>query len=214
MLLVFSIAAFLCLRKSTHSDSALAPRAIFAIFSGSHVLLLLPIALATWSFDRYVLPLVPLVVIYLLMRYTCHGRKLPIAAWGCSAVFACYSVATTHDFFSALRARCETARLLEARGVPREHVSAGFEYDGWTQLQLKGRIVTPRYGGPGGNTMNGFWFWPYTTAVRPDYVVAYSQGLKAVEGLPSLSFKTWLPPFRRYVTVFKRADLPKPTTAQ
>ena len=95
--------------------------------------------------------------------------------------------------------------MLQTRGIPRDHISAGFELDGWTQVQATGRIAGVRQGiALDPSNTDQFWFWNYSTAVRPDYVVEYSQGPKPVNDLPSLSFDTWIPPFRRYVTVTKR----------
>ena len=186
--------------------------AVFGIFSCSYAVLLFPGIVLNLATDRYVLPVVAVLAIYCLARFQGASRPAPLLNWAVLFVFAGYAVASTHDCASALRARIEAARMLQVRGIPRESISAGFEFDGWTQLQATGRIMGARQGIPlDPKDGDKFWFWAYATAVKPDYVVMYAQGPSAVVDLPSLAFKTWLPPFRRYVTVRRRADSPTPS---
>jgi hypothetical protein len=129
-------------------------------------------------------------------------------------MYACVrhlAVATTHDYFSALRARALAAETLENRGISRNHISAGLEYDGWTQLQIAGRMKGVGYDDePQKNTRDTFWFWRYTEAVTPDYVAVYAGISEPLgHGLLRIPFTTWLPPFRRAIVVLRRADLLK-----
>jgi hypothetical protein len=183
--------------------------AVFAIFSAIYLILLLPGALIGATFDRYVLPLVPIMAIIGLHAFQHFGREIPAAAWGCLALFGCYAVATTHDYASGLRAREATAEALIAAGIPRDHVSGGFEYDGWTHVQKLSYIYVGRYGEQLGRHEDcWFWFWDHATAVTPDYVELY--GLPSSSGdsrLPRRDFVAWLPPFRRSIVVWKRSDL-------
>jgi hypothetical protein len=205
VLVVFSAAVFVSLYRVNRKHSRPRAAAVLGIFAGSYAVLLLPGLLLNLLSDRYVVPLIPVLAIYLLAEFQSEKRPASVPAWVILVAFAAYAVASSHDYSSALRARIEAARMLQARGIPRDHISAGFELDGWTQVQATGRIAGARQGiALDPSNTDQFWFWTYSTAVRPDYVVAYSQGLKEVQGLPSLSFETWLPPFRRYVTVFRR----------
>jgi hypothetical protein len=156
-------------------------------------------------FDRYLIVLLPLLVIPLLLLCQQTIREKPPAwAWILLAIPASYGIATTHDYFAAARARLQAATTVTAAGIPRSHVSAGFEYDGWTELEQNGRIpsldelvalpprrypVTPPY-----------WFWATTRHVDPVYIVANSRlrGL-AASPFPPISYNSWLPPFQRYV---------------
>ncbi len=213
--LAFSVItfAYLCKNKNICTPPPRVPAAVFTIFTCAYALFLFPGALESFIYDRYMLPLFPLLVLSIMLLFQSRVRSVPMLAWAFLVVFAAYGVATTHDYFAASRARVLAAQTLEKSGIPRTHISAGYEYDGWTQLQVTGNITGTKYGDPMQVDASTFWFWRYTTALQPDYVVEYAQGLKAVNGLPSLSFETWLPPFRRYVSVLKRADLPKAAEA-
>jgi hypothetical protein len=183
--------------------------AVFAIFSSAYLILLLPGALIGLTFDRYALPFVPIMAIVVLHAFQHFGREIPAAAWGCLALFGCYAVATTHDYASSLRARATTAEALIAAGIPRDHVSGGFEYDGWTHLQKLPYLRGARYEDRlGGHEDCWFWFWDHATAVTPDYVEVYGLTSSSGEpGLPRREFVAWLPPFRRSIVVWKRSDL-------
>ncbi len=100
---------------------------------------------------------------------------------------------------------------MEASGIARNRISAGFEYDGWTQVQASGHIQNIHYDErTRWNTTNQFGFWVKTTAIIPDYVASYWQAAAVPEkGLATVPFVTWFPPFHRAVVVLRRADLPK-----
>jgi hypothetical protein len=184
---------------------------IFAIFSGVYVLCMLPGALFGLTYDRYMLPLLPLTIFLILSSFQSCMPRVPSIAWACLGVFAAYGIVTTHDYSAALRARTVAAESLEQRGVPRNHISAGFEYDGWTQLQLTGTIRAPSLGEhPPWNLTDTFWLWSYTNAIQPQYVVRNSRAsANSTSGLPAITFTTWLPPFRRSAVVSRRSDLMK-----
>ncbi len=132
-------------------------------------------------------------------------------AWLCLIVFAGYGIIITHDYASASRARAEAAQILQSRGTPRSRVSAGLEYDAWTQLQISGTVAPIRYGDDfGWNTTDRFWFWSYATAIRPEYVAVAGRASGSAEGrLPKICYTAWTPPFRRAVIVKTRENLPK-----
>ena len=210
-LLLFSVAAFIRLyRTMTVPDRSIAV-GVFGGFSSVYMLLLVPGALVILSYDRYMLPLFPLLVIIILLTFQSSVQSLPYVAWICLGLFAAYSVATTHDYSSSLRARVRAAQMMESRGVPRNRISVGFERDGWTQLESSGTIQVVHYNEPiEWNSTDKFGFWAKTVAIRPDYVVSYwpASALPA-NRLATIPFDAWFPPFQRAVVVLKREDLPK-----
>lgn len=213
VLLVFSTAAFLFLDRNGTSKMAPVPKAVFLIFSCAYIPLLLPGSLLNSASDRYVLPLIPLLTIFLLGRFAAHKREIPAAAWACLLMFAAYSVATSHDYFSALRARTLAARRLERSGISRTRISAGLEYDGWTQLQHSGNIKGVVSGiAVDSITPGKFWFWDYATALQPDFVLTYSPTCDQSEAEPlNVRFTAWLPPGRRCINMRTRSDLAQTT---
>lgn len=208
VLVVFTGLAFILLQRSG-TKFARTPRSIFLIFSSAYITLLLPGAILGITFDRYLLPLVPMIVLFILDRFQHGKQRIPNIAWIWLLVCAAYSVAITHDYASASRVRVRAADLLRSLGIPRRHISAGFEYDAWTQLESTGTIAGAAYKDSfDWNTTDHFWFWHYTTALRPDYVVSSSR--TAIPGaLVAVPFGTWLPPFRRFAIAQPRRDLPK-----
>jgi hypothetical protein len=156
-------------------------------------------------FDRYVIVLMPLVIVPLLWRFQHSLRPtVPVWGWGLIGLFAAYGIATTHDYMASGRARLRAASAVTAAGVPRRQVSAGLEYDGWTQLEQTGRIPSPleqaaapprRY-----PISPPYWYWAKTPSVEPVYIVTYSRLAGLMDSqFPPVEFTTWLPPFRRWI---------------
>jgi len=212
VLVVFSGVALCLLHEVPRNNTDRTFVSVFLIFSCPYAALLLPGLLMNLSYDRYVLPILPLLVILLLSRFQRLARQaVPAAAWGSLLIFAGYGIAITHDYASALRARVEAARIVEQQGIPRSHVSAGFEYDGWTQLILTEKVEGSHYGTVSEwNTSDRYWFWNFTHALKPGYVVTYSRiSTPAIKVFACASYTAWMPPFRRFVVVNRREDLPK-----
>ncbi len=161
--------------------------------------------------DRYVLPLLPIAVIPLLWRYQQRiGRRPPAWGWVLLGLFAFYGIATTHDYLAAARARLEAASAVTAAGVPRTSVTAGLEYDAWTELEQSGHVNDEGIRNPPGayRPQEGrrypvsppYWFWEETPSVEPRYLVVYSRlpGLRDAP-FPPARYHAWLPPFHRQV---------------
>jgi hypothetical protein len=178
---------------------------VFAVFCLGYLALLLPGIFLGFAFDRYMLPILPLVMLVVLAQFQ---KRVPAVAWGCLAAFACYGIATTHDYSAALRARIAAAHQL---GVGREHVSVGFEYDGWTELERSEYVSVVQYAdlfADGHAKGLWFWFWNHTPHLQPDFVVLNWNSPGPVHGGEmKVDFRAWLPPFERSAVVWKRSDL-------
>jgi hypothetical protein len=206
--LLFSVTALIRLGATQRVSVGSIPVRVFAIFSFGYTLLLFPGSLLGITYDRYLLPLLPLLVICILLAFGSRAQPVPVLAWACVILFGAYATATTHDYFSGVRARVLAAEDLRNRGVPRYRISGGFDYDGWTQLEVAGTITPPIYGEKLFVTPYNFWFWNKSTALKPDYVVCFwPEPNPPPEKIAAVSFRTWLPPFRRTVVALKRTDL-------
>jgi len=160
--------------------------------------------------DRYLIPFLPLFAIPLLRHYQVNiSQSVSRWSWVMLALFGLYGVATTHDAFAADRARLTAARTLEQAGIPRTEIMAGFDYDGWTQLETAGYVNHRQIENPAGAyrrvTCTGpkvvqLWFAPLMTAIRARYFVTLSR-LPELEDGPAapVSYTTWLPPAGRQV---------------
>lgn len=138
--LFFSLACVAHLVVMKRLSLASMPAVVFTIFSCLYMSLLFPGALLGMTFDRYLLPLFPLLVISILRSFRSCSQPISGTAWVCLILFGTYATATSHDYFSGLRARVLAAHNLESQGIRRDHISAEFDYDGWTQLELLVRL--------------------------------------------------------------------------
>jgi hypothetical protein len=134
---------------------------------------------------------------------------MPIA-WAMLVVMACYAIATTHDALSRRRAQRFAAEMLQRRGAPRTAISAGLEFDAWTQLTREGYINRPgvvriEHGSPFrvlprryyGAKLNIYWV-SYMPSVRPRWFVFLSPMPQAARtAFSPVIYRCWLPPFRR-----------------
>jgi hypothetical protein len=183
----------------------------FGVFSLGYIALILPGALIGLAFDRYMLPLVALLILSLLMQFGRYERRIPVSAWCCLLVFSYYGIGTTHDYFAGLRARIAMAHEIEETGIGRDHISAGFEYDGWTLVKRSGYVRVVQYDDRFvDNSSRGFWFefWNHAPDFRPDVVILNWNSTHPVHGGElRADFRAWTPPFRRSIVAWKRTDL-------
>lgn len=128
--------------QSSANKDALSLRSFAFLFAPACLVYALALIYRGIPMDRYLIPLLPALVIPLLWQYQRHVRAAPPAlGWAVVGLFALYGVATTHDYLSAGRARQAAASALTAAGIPRTSFTAGMEYDGWTELEHSGHVV-------------------------------------------------------------------------
>ena len=187
---------------------------ILGLFSLSYFLLLTPRGAFSIIQIRYLLGLVPGIIVALLFLYQERiGPKIPNLAIATLAVFAVFSIAGTHDFFSESRAVVQTVKTLQTSGISRYLIQAGFPDDGWAQIQHGGHINDPRIEIPAGAYhYTGFnltyprpytnWFGDLTPSVVARYFIVPEQ-LSGFTGtrFPPTHYTTWLPPFHRALYV-------------
>jgi len=156
-------------------------------------------------FDRYLLLLLPGTATVLLLWAESRERsewilqKTMPFAWALLAVFAFYGIASTQDYWALARARVTATGKLEAAGVPRTAIDAGFEYNAWTELQVSGRINSRWVVNPAG------FYRPdlsQTPSVVPQYRLEYEPSAEAkVSEFGSVPYVSFLPPFHKQVSI-------------
>jgi hypothetical protein len=164
-------------------------------------------------FDRYLTPILPLLVIPLLWLHQRRGvSNPPASAWVALAVFVLYGVGATHDYFAASRARRQASSNLLNTGVQRLKVPAGLETDAWAELEYSGQTkpaIVPGerrgdirvFDGLRGNPVwPPYWFWARVPHIDPVYLVTYSRldGLDDA-GFAPVPYRTWLPVSTHFV---------------
>jgi hypothetical protein len=183
-------------------------------FSLGYIIMLLPRGLYALLYDRYLLGLMPLAIILLIRLYQqVIGANLPAISFVMLGAFGFFTVAGTHDWFAANRARIVAVEEVRATGVPTTAIQGAFEYDGWTQIEAAGYVNEERIEVPAGAFHKNmrmyrlpercwhFFGW-YAPAIDPKYLIVSSQSpCFAASRFPPVTFRTWLPPFRRTIYV-------------
>jgi hypothetical protein len=175
-------------------------------FTIAYVGLLLPRAGFENIWDRYILPLLFVAIVFALRLYQEKFQaRLPVAALILALCFGAYATASLHDRFAMYRARAKAVQEVLAAGVPITSVSGGWDYDGWTELELSGHIVDARMRVPAGvnlptPTHYGLndcpWF--YCTMfphMLPYYTISFLPD-PAVTKFAPVPYRTWVDPSR------------------
>ncbi len=102
-------------------------RLLLLSFAGAY--LLWHLCTATFIFDRYLLPLLPVVFLLGLDAAPPFLSRSRVVL-GVLLVSGLFSVAATHEYLSWNDARDRAVRALQARGIPDADVDGGFEVNG------------------------------------------------------------------------------------
>jgi hypothetical protein len=157
-------------------------------------------------FDRYLLPVVPWGATLLLLWFEKDNpdaagitRRAMPAAWTLLAILALYGIASTQDFWALAKARVKAARKLEAAGVPRTAIDAGFEYNAWTELMNSGHLNSRWVRNPPGSYNPNF---SQTPSVVPEYRLEYLLTPETSSSeFGSVPYVSALPPFHKQVRI-------------
>ncbi|MFN8642524.1 MAG: hypothetical protein U0802_13050, partial [Candidatus Binatia bacterium] len=154
--------------------------------------LYLAVATAAVQFDRYFLPLVPLLGLALLPP--ADGRRAGPGSRAAGAVllalYAAYAVAGTHDYLAWNRARWQALEELADAGVTPQRIDGGFEFN----APLFYRDGARDSGGRG----HSWWF-----VVDDEYLIAMGPvpGYAIERRIP---YRRWLPPVPAEIAVLRR----------
>ena len=161
-------------------------------------------------YDRYALPLAPVLIFGILRMWQTAGRPRPNAAgYLLLAVFAAFGIAVTHDHFELSRQRVAALEALRSLGIERQRIEAGFEADMSYQEEARGSIYRGEPGGPPvqdaplpTDGSPRIWYSPMTPAITPAYYMATSPLPHMNDcAVPRFDYRTWLPPTERRLYV-------------
>jgi hypothetical protein len=114
-------------------------------FTIAYFCLVLPHCLLLGFFDRYLLPILPILLIFLLRLFEDRiQEKLPLASVVLTLIFAAFAVAGTHDAFSLFRAEAAAITELQSAGIPDTYIDGGLEHNALTQVKQFGHTNDPR----------------------------------------------------------------------
>ena len=188
-------------------------------FSVFYFLLLCPLALIGAFFDRYLLEIAAVLLVYMLRWHQERvSRNIPAIATATLAAIAFLGVASTHDLFSLARAEVRLTNALQEAGVPRTQIRAGFAFDSVTEVYATGYVSDPHLTKPSGSyhpplqNQSGPCqdpFLIYVPALDVKYVVTSGpRPCTALTSFPPQSYRTWLPPATRGLFVAKPRTTP------
>lgn len=183
-------------------------------FSVAYLALLCPRGLYGMLYDRYFLGLMPVAIVLLLKLHESQWKRpVPTACFGALTIFAAFAIAGTHDWYAFNRARIAAVSELESHGIPKTAVQAGFEFDGWTQIEAAGYVNERHIEFPANafhknmrmyQTPERCWYffgW-YSPAITPKYALTASEDDCYTDSpYAPIEFRTWLPPFRRKIFI-------------
>jgi 4-amino-4-deoxy-L-arabinose transferase-like glycosyltransferase len=111
--------------RARTEDASLFVYALGALLAG--VVFLVPLFL----FDRYLLPIMLVLMVMALRRMSARGpAKPPLRRLLLLVPIALFALLAQRDYNAHAAARWQAAEQLVAQGTPREHIDAGFEWAG------------------------------------------------------------------------------------
>jgi hypothetical protein len=200
--------------NSTTTDyTQLSWEVIFTILGPYTVVYCLLLVTRESIFPRYLLPLFLVLLVPILRLYQQKiATRLPAASAFVVLFLAIYGIAYMHDLFAGGRARIVAANEIRAAGIPRTAIRAGYEYDGWTQLEATGYMNDNRIRIPA----NAYHPWTppnipkdcalvfssHLDAIVPKYELSYGPTTCFTPSqFPPVSFHTWLSPHIRTIYI-------------
>jgi len=112
-----------------------------------------------YHFDRYILPLIPVLLILILPTEKRIKRNTAIGSWVLLLILMFYSIAGTYDYLEWNKVRWQALSFLESEGISADKIDGGFEYNGWHQTHHRN---------PSNRFAKSWWF-----VDEDDYSVAF-----------------------------------------
>lgn len=181
------------------------------VYAAVQVIAFLPWLAQMNMFDRYLLPILPC----LLIVHAAQGERAPRTWRAIPAVFAAllglYGIASGIEYFGLTRARQTLVRRLEARGVTPTQIDAGFEFSADTQVTRGGHTNNPAIARPDGayDPEARGQYLAYLPEMFPVFDARYRLSTSPTPGEveePPMETVSWfspLPPFTRTMGVYK-----------
>jgi len=190
-------------------------------FVAAYLCLLLPRALYVFLYDRYLLGLLPFIIVVLAALLQQSNLRPTGIANMALVLFGLYGVLATHDLFALNRARIAAVQEVRTSGVSPKLIQAGFEFDGWTEIQVAGHVNEKRVETPADAYVQDLrylqrpepcrlGFDEDVRALNRAYLVVLADASCGVQsGFPAVEYRGWLPPYRRWVYIRKVPQIPQ-----
>ena len=213
MLLVFQRRATVVSAVRRFPPALVVPLAYLMLYS---VALLQASNMIGVIFSRYFLHYGPILACVLLWSdgmasKFAIGSRRSVWGWVFLVAAAVWGINQLHDRFADCRARLTAIDFLASKGIPRERIMAGWEIDGWEQIERVGYMNDPRIRVPS-DAFQPFQPDGYPedlfvrktlTALTPEYIVTNDPTPHPGDGMkfPTFPYTSWRPPFHREVVI-------------
>jgi hypothetical protein len=172
-------------------------------FTVAYFSLVLPHSLLLGFFDRYLLPILPIGMIFVLRLFEDRiQERLPLASVVLTAIFAAFAVAGTHDAFSLFRAEAAAITELRSAGVPDTSIDGGLEHNALTQVEQFGHTNDPRIRVPAIIFYKPSSHFPkgcepqlgiLTPAIVPGYALSFDDSAcGGMSRFAPIAYRTWM----------------------
>jgi hypothetical protein len=187
-------------------------------FTLAYIVFLLPRAVEGGFVDRYLLPLLAILLLVLVRFYQQNVMAhLPLTCVLFIAIIAAFSIAGTHDGFRMFRGYVAATDEIRSKGVPAAVICGPLELDGWTEVEKVGYVNDSRIRVPQGayspqpagvflpNCGDGVFEFPnWAPAIKPAYALSFdSKDCDGPAGFPPVIYRTWLPPHTTSIYIVK-----------
>jgi len=184
---------------------------LLAVYAAIQVVAFVPWLAQMNMFDRYLIPLLPCLLIFHAAQVQGTGKRqwVPAAVFG--IVYGLYGVASSYDYFQHTRARQSLYAQLRADGVPAREIDGGFEFNANTQVVEGHHTNNPAIARPAGayNPDATGSYLAYLPEMFPvmdaRWRLSTSPGFGVVEE-PAVHVRRWwspLPPFQHTMGAYK-----------
>lgn len=162
---------------------------IAAFFLLSTLFYLIPL-LMTGFFDRYLIPVLPLLAAFVIASQTATEYRWTRIYSGVAAafviIFGLFAIIATRDYLEWNRIRWLAARnLLASQHVSPHKVDGGFEFNGWYSYETF--------------TMTNWW------VINDSYALAFGE-IKGYEPLTQYHYKNWAPHRTGAIFVLRKSE--------
>jgi hypothetical protein len=187
-------------------------------FSAAYIVILALTDLRNgFFFDRYLLPLLAILLLVLTRYYQERVKaKLPLACVLLIVVFGAFSVAATHDTFALYRGYVSATDEIQSIGAPATAIAGPWEFEGWTQIEKVGYMNDSRIQVPKGayvpqplrahrlNCSVDSSSLDEVPAIQPAYLVSSDPGdCGGQVAFPPVAYSTWIAPRTNWIYALK-----------
>jgi hypothetical protein len=181
-------------------------------FSAATIVLLMMVKESLGFVDRYLLPLLVILLLVLARIYQERVRaKLPLACALLIAIFGVFSAAATHDDFAMYRGYVTAINEIRASGAPATAIIGLWAFEGWTQIESDGYVHDSRIrvfksanaplvqASPAPHDTQSS-FLREAPAIKP--VFGVSQDLSVCscpQAFPPVMYRTWVAPHTNWI---------------